>query len=48
MKRYFLLLLLLSPLLFADDKAKKVQRLEKVDLESDPPRALMADHRRTH
>ena len=30
MKRYFLLLLLLTPLLFADDKAKKVQRLEKV------------------
>jgi hypothetical protein len=30
MKRYFLLLLLLSSLLFADDQAKKVQRLEKV------------------
>ena len=30
MKRYFLLLLLLSPLLFADDQAKKVQRLETV------------------
>jgi len=30
MKHYFLLLLLLTPLLFADDKAKKVQRLEKV------------------
>ena len=30
MKRYFLLLLLLSPLLFAEDQAKKVQRLEKV------------------
>jgi len=30
MKRYFLLLLLLTPLLFAYDKAKKVQRLEKV------------------
>jgi hypothetical protein len=30
MKRYFLLLLLLSPLLSANDKATKVQRLEKV------------------
>ena len=30
MKRYFVLLLLLSPLLFADDQAKKVQRLEAV------------------
>jgi hypothetical protein len=30
MKRYFLLLLLLSPLLFAHDQAKKVQRLETV------------------
>lgn len=30
MKRYFLLPLLLSPLLFAEDPAKKVQRLEKV------------------
>ena len=30
MKRYFLLLLLLSPLLFAGDQAKKVQRLETV------------------
>ncbi len=30
MKRYFLLLLLLSPSLFADDQAKQVQRLEKV------------------
>ena len=30
MRYRFLLLLLLSPLLFADDQAKKVQRLEKV------------------
>jgi hypothetical protein len=30
MRYHFLLLLLLSPLLFADDQAKKVQRLEKV------------------
>ena len=30
MKRVFLFLLLLSPSLFADDKANKVQRLEKV------------------
>jgi len=30
MKRYFLLLLLLTSLLSADDEAKKVQRLEKV------------------
>ena len=30
MKRYFLLLLALSRLLFADDQVKKVQRLEKV------------------
>ena len=30
MKRCFLLLLLLSSLLFAEDQAKKVQRLEKV------------------
>lgn len=30
MKRYFLLLLLLSSLLWAEDQAKKVQRLEKV------------------
>jgi hypothetical protein len=30
MKHYILLLLLLSPLLFADDQAKQVQRLEKV------------------
>jgi hypothetical protein len=30
MKRYFLLLLLLSPMLFAEDQAKRVQRLEKV------------------
>ena len=30
MKCYFLLLILLSPFLFADDQAKQVQRLEKV------------------
>ena len=30
MRLFFLFLLLLSPSLFADDKAKKVQRLEKV------------------
>ena len=30
MKHYFLLLLLLSPLLLADDQAKQAQRLEKV------------------
>jgi hypothetical protein len=30
MRYHFLLLLLLSPSLFADDQAKKVQRLEKV------------------
>jgi hypothetical protein len=30
MKRYCFLLLLLGPLLFADDQAKKVQRLERV------------------
>src|SRR5207249_8084734 len=30
MKRFLLIVLLLSPLLFAEDKAKKVQRLEKV------------------
>jgi len=30
MKRYFLLPLLLSPMLFAEDQTKRVQRLEKV------------------
>ena len=30
MKRHFLLLFLLNPLLFADDQAKQAQRLEKV------------------
>ena len=47
MKHGFLILLVMCPLLFAEDQPKKAQRLEQV-IWNPVSHVLMANHRRTH